>query len=78
MAQKLSLPDWAQSLRELGCEEEQAGRILRLVADRDPGGAALLLRRRRGELLDQLHRAGRQVDLADFLLYHLKQMERTE
>ncbi len=78
MAQKLTLPDWSQSLRELGCEEELSRHILRLVASRDPGGAALLLRRHRGELLARLHQAGRQVDLADFLLYHLKQMERTE
>lgn len=78
MAQKFSLPDWDRNLRELGCEPALVEGILRLVDGWDPAGAALLLRRRRSELLDQLHQAGRQVDLADFLLYHLKQMERTE
>ena len=78
MAQNFSLPDWGRNLRELGCEPALVEGILRLVENRDPAGAALLLRRRRSELLDQLHQAGRQVDLADFLLYHLKQMERTE
>ena len=78
MAQIFSLPDWDRNLRELGCEPALAEGILRLVETRDPAGAALLLRRRRSQLLDQLHQAGMQVDLADFLLYHLKQMERTE
>ena len=78
MAQKFSLPDWDRNLRELDFEPALVEGILRLVENRDPAGAALLLRRRRSELLDQLHQAGRQVDLADFLLYHLKQMERTE
>ena len=78
MAQKFSLPDWDRNLRELGCEPALVEGILRRVENRDPAGAALLLRRRRSELLDQLHQAGRQVDLADFLLYRLKQMERTE
>ena len=68
MAQKFSLPDWDRNLRELGCEPALVEGILRLVENRDPAGAALLLRRRRSELLDQLHQAGRQVDLADFLL----------
>lgn len=61
MAQKFSLPDWDRNLRELGCEPALVEGILRLVENRDPAGAALLLRRRRSELLDQLHQAGRWI-----------------
>ena len=46
--------------------------ILQAIERQNPQSAAALLRQRRQDLLEELHRAGDRVDLLDFLLYTLK------
>ena len=66
------LEDWTRDLRRLGCGPELTARILQAIERQDPQSAAALLRQRRQDLLEELHRAGDRVDLLDFLLYTLK------
>lgn len=76
MAQTTRPEDWADSLHELDCDEELAGQIVRLVEAREYERAAELLRRHKRTLLTELHCCESKVDLADFLLYQLKQARR--
>jgi len=73
MAQTTNMEDWRDSLCQLSCEEELAKQIVRLVEARDYERAAELLRRQKRTLLTELHGCESKVDLADFLLYQLKQ-----
>lgn len=70
--QQIKLADYQNSLRELGCITELTDTVMQLLRSGDTQNAALLLRRHKHLLLDELHRTEQKVDLLDFLLYQLK------
>ena len=73
--QQIKLADYQNSLRELGCSAELTDTVMQLLRSGDIKNAALLLRRHKHLLLAELHRTEQKVDLLDFLLYQLKNLQ---
>lgn len=76
MQQITNINDWLRSLHELGCSDEMAIQIVKLVQANDMDNATELLRRHKRFLLEELHNSENKIDLLDFLLYQLKKAKK--
>lgn len=67
--------DLIRLLKELNCKSADVRQIREFILVEDFSSAAILLRRHRAALLEELHESQSRVDCLDFILYQMNRLQ---
>lgn len=66
------LEKFGECLDDIGCSEAEKAGIMRCRCNDDPNGTIRLLRKRRQDILDEIHREEKQISCLDYLVFMLE------